>query len=327
MTVHEAAKRILVTGAGGFVGPHLMQALQRTCGEGASIIATTMTGLAHPTLGWLEPLDICDAEATRAALARWRPTDIVNLAGIAAPAAAAAAPDAAWDVHVRGSRSLAEAILAEAPDCWMFHVSSGLVYGASAKSGQPMDEDTLLAPLDEYSASKAAGDLALGVLVQRGLKCIRLRPFNHAGRGQSEDFVVASFAMQIARIEAGLAAPVMRVGNVEAKRDFLDVADVTKAYALAVRNSHRLVSGEIFNIASGVALPISEILNRLLSLSATKIAVERDPARDRPNELPVVVGDAGRIRRQLEWAPKGDFMATIGDVLDDARQRVAGAPG
>jgi GDP-4-dehydro-6-deoxy-D-mannose reductase len=129
--------------------------------------------------------------------------------------------------------------------------------------------------------------------------------------------------MQIARIEAGLAAPVMRVGNLDASRDFLDVADVVAAYALAVRDSHRLFAGEIFNIASGVALPISEILNRLLSLSATKIAVERDPARDRPNELPVVVGNASRIRKQLDWAPKRDVMAAIGDVLDDARRRVA----
>jgi GDP-4-dehydro-6-deoxy-D-mannose reductase len=323
MTADEAGKRVLITGAGGFVGPHLMQELRRVCGEAAGIVATSMTGLAHPTLGWLEPLDICDADATQRAMARWRPTHVINLAGIAAPASAAAAPEAAWDVHLRGSRNLAEAILAEVPDCWLLQVGSGLVYGASAKSGQPMDETTLLAPLDEYAASKAAADLALGVLTRRGLRCVRFRPFNHVGRGQSEDFVVASFAMQIARMEAGLAAPVLRVGNLDASRDFLDVADVVAAYALAVRDSRRLVAGDIFNIASGVARPISKILNRLLSLSTTKIAVERDPARERPGDLPVVVGDAGRIRKQLEWAPKRDFLATIDDVLDDARHRVA----
>ena len=327
MKAVEAGKRILVTGAGGFVGPHLIDELKRACGEGANIFGTSLMGLAHPTLGWLEPLDICDAEATRGAVARWRPTHVVNLAGLAAPASAAAAPEAAWGVHLRGSRNLAEAILAEAPDCWLLHVSSGLVYGASAKSGQPMDEDTLLAPQDEYSASKAAGELALGALAPRGLRCVRLRPFNHAGRGQSADFVVAAFATQIARIEAGLAPAVMRVGNLEASRDFLDVADVVAAYALAVRDSERLVSGDIFNIASGRAWPISAILTRLLSLSAMTIAVEPDPARERPDDLPMVVGDASRIRTRLGWAPRHDFMTTIGEVLDDARQRVAADAG
>ena len=205
MTGGRGGTRVLVTGAGGFVGPHLLDALRRIGGGDVELIATAKDGALHRKLGRLAALDVCDAAAVGAAIARWRPTHVVNLAGFAAPAAAAAAPDAAWAVHLHGARNLARAILAHAPACWLFQISSGLVYGASARSGEPVDERTMLAPLDEYSASKAAADLALGALVPAGLKCVRFRPFNHTGRGQSEDFVIPAFAMQVARIEADLA--------------------------------------------------------------------------------------------------------------------------
>ena len=116
----------------------------------------------------------------------------------------------------------------KAPDCWLLNAGSGLVYGESAKPGLPLDESALLAPIDEYAVTKAAADLALGALARRGLKCIRFRPFNHTGAGQAGAFVIPAFAMQIAQIEAGLAEPVIHVGNLDAERDFLDVRDVVE---------------------------------------------------------------------------------------------------
>jgi GDP-4-dehydro-6-deoxy-D-mannose reductase len=322
MTVIGGQRRVLVTGAGGFVGPHLVEALQRTCGRDLTILATTKNGRIVPELDRLDPLDICDVEATSQVIAGWRPTHVVNLAGIAAPAAASADPEAAWNVHLRGSRNIAQAILSTVPDCWLLHVGSGLVYGASAKLGLPIDEDTVLAPIDEYAATKAAADIALGAFVRRGLKCVRFRPFNHTGRGQTEDFVIPAFAMQIARIEGGVMPALLRVGNLDAERDFLDVADVAEAYALAVRLSDSLVSGEIFNIASGRPRRISDILNQLLSFSGQTISLQRDQARDRSSDLPSIVGDAKRIRAKLGWAPRHPFEETLRGILDDCRARV-----
>jgi GDP-4-dehydro-6-deoxy-D-mannose reductase len=229
-------------------------------------------------------------------------------------------------VHLQGARNLGRAILAHAPTCWLFQVSSGLVYGASARSGEPVDERTTLAPLDEYSASKAAADLALGALVPAGLKCVRFRPFNHTGRGQSEDFVIPAFAMQVARIEAGLAPPTLKVGNLDAERDILDVADVVDAYALALYAADEFEPGEILNIAAGRTNRIGDMLTELLTFSRREITVERDPLRYRRGDLAVLVGDSSRLRAKLGWAPRRALHETLLDVLEDCRTRLR-APG
>ena len=193
--------------------------------------------------------------------------------------------------------------------------------GESAKSGRALDENALLAPNDEYSATKAATDLALGALVGSGLKCIGLRPFNHTGPGQSEAFVVPAFAVQIARIEAQLAPPVISVGNLDAQRDFLDVRDVASAYTLVVKDLERLESGTVLNIASGIPRRISEILEGLIARSRVQITVEHDPMRQRSGDLPIIVGDAGRARRLLDWKPEHSFEDMLTAVLNDCRIR------
>jgi GDP-4-dehydro-6-deoxy-D-mannose reductase len=280
-----------------------------------------MQGDVRPVLGATTALDITDAEACQALIGDWRPTHVVNLAGLAAPAVAAKAPDRTWAIHLHGVRNLAEAILGRAPDCRLIQVGSGLVYGQTANSGEPLDERAVLAPLDDYAASKAAGDLALGVYIRKGLKCIRLRPFNHSGPGQSEDFVIPAFAMQIARIEAGLAPPVVRVGNLDAARDILDVADVAEAYALAIRDFDRAEPDAIFNIAAGKAVKIEEILKGLLALSTAAITVERDPSRNRPSDIPIIIGDAEKFRNCFGWSPKHSLTDTLKGTLDDCRFR------
>ena len=189
-------------------------------------------------------------------------------------------------MHLHGTLNLAREILRRAPDCWLIHVGSGLVYGESAKAGRALDENALLAPIDEYSATKAAADLALGALSRARLKCIRLRPFNHIGPGQSEAFVVPAFAMQIARIEAGLAPPVIRVGNLDAQRDFLDVRDVANAYALVMKNLERMGSGTVLNIASGIPRRISDILASLVGKVASRFPSSKIPCDSAPATFP-----------------------------------------
>ena len=314
--------RVLLTGALGFVGPHLATALRHSCGSEVGIVATAKDGGHHAAFDSVAALDVTDRAAVEAAIGQSQPTHVVHLAGIAAPSDVNADPENAWQVHLHGTLQLARTILSRAPNCWLVYVSSGMVYGESAKIGQPLDENTLLAPLDEYSASKAAADLALGGLARAGLNCVRLRPFNHTGPGQSAAFVVPSFATQIARIEAGLAPPVVQVGNLEAQRDFLDVRDVARAYALVVQHTARLSPGIVLNVASGIPRRISAILESLVAKSRTKIAIKQDPDRQRSSDLPVMVGDARRLRELLQWKPEFSFGDTLAAVLDDCRARI-----
>jgi GDP-4-dehydro-6-deoxy-D-mannose reductase len=313
--------RVLVTGARGFVGPYLVDALRRSYESDIEIFATAKQAGHHALLGLLKGLDVTDRAAVEDAIAGIGPTHIVHLAGIAAPTAANADPEETWRTHLYGTLNIARVILKRAPDCWLIHVGSGLVYGESAKAGRALDEDALLAPIDEYSATKAAADLALGALTRTGLKCIRLRPFNHTGPGQSEAFVVPAFAMQIARIEARLAPPIIRVGNLEAQRDFLDVRDVAGAYALVMKNLHRLESDCVLNVASGIPRRISDILASLVARSRVEISVEQDPERQRAGDLPILVGDASRARKLLYWKPEYSFEETLTALLDDCRAR------
>jgi GDP-4-dehydro-6-deoxy-D-mannose reductase len=313
--------RVLVTGALGFVGPYLVEALRRSYENNIEIIATAKKAGQHAMLGPVRAIDVTDRAAVEDAIVGSNPTHVMHLAGIAAPTAVNADPDEAWRVHLQGTLNLARVILKRAPDCWLINVGSALVYGESAKAGRALDENALLAPLDEYSASKAAADLALGPLIRSGLKCIRLRPFNHTGPGQSEAFVVPAFAMQIARIEAQLAPLVIRVGNLDAQRDFLDVRDVANAYALVMKNLERLESGTVLNIASGIPRRISDILASLIARSRVEISVEQDPMRQRPGDLPILLGDASRARRLLHWRPEYSFEDTLTALLNDCRAR------
>lgn len=318
--------RILITGASGFVAPHLFVALKKMVGNGLSLSLTAKDECRHATLGSIRKLDICDKNAVEKFVLDYQPTHIVHLAGIAAITAAHTDPTLAWRVHLDGTRNLAQAILNFSPECALIYVGSGQVYGESANCGRPLDEAALLAPLDDYAASKAAADLALGAMAYHGLKCVRLRPFNHTGSGQTEAFVVPAFASQIARIEAGLAPNELRVGNLEALRDFLDVRDVARAYALVVLNSETLDHGEILNIASGQATSIHMILDSLVAMSQVEINIERDASKLRPSDLPIIVGNADRAGRLLGWTPEHELKETLAMVLEDCRASVAGKP-
>jgi GDP-4-dehydro-6-deoxy-D-mannose reductase len=307
--------RILITGAGGFVGPHLVAELVARLGTGAAIVPTSLHGGLVAGVGEMTALDVTDNDAVDQAVREIGPTHVIHLAGVSSLADASAEAKAAWDINTRGTLAVADAILRGSPQCQLVFAGSGLVYGASAKSGRPLDEAALLAPTSDYAVTKAAADLALGALAARGLKSVRLRLFNHTGPGQSEAFVMPAFAAQIARIEAGRQPAVMRVGNLDAVRDFLDVRDVATAYALAVQRAECLPGGVILNIASGVPRTIRSVLEGLLALSLIPIACETDPARLRPTETPHYVGDATRARRLLGWEPRYAFTETLANLL------------
>ena len=317
--------RILVTGANGFVGPHLVDQVRRRFGDRTEFYLSSMVPAIHAQIGAIHELDVTNSPSVEAAISEFAPTHVVHLAGLAAITTANANAQLAWDVHLFGTLNVANAILKRAPDCVMLSVGSGQVYGASARTGQPLDEATLLVPTNNYEVTKAAGDLGVGALTGQGLRSVRLRPFNHTGRGQSLDFVIPSLAMQIARIEAGLQPPSVKVGNLEAERDFMDVRDVTAAYSSVISNAAGIPPGTILNIASGIPRRIHDLLDRLLAMSRVPIAVEADPQRMRPSDTPRFVGDGSLARRLLDWSPQYTIDATLADVLDDCRLRVSNA--
>lgn len=321
---HMSAERcILVLGGGGFVGAHLRDALDARFGKAARIVNTALRPQDASALA----LDISDTEAVRAMIRRERPTHICNLAGIAAPAEARRNPGLAWELHALAPDRIGHMLREEAPDCWFFHISSGLVYGKSALKASDVDENARLDPIDTYALTKAAGDMAIGVHGSEGLKCIRLRPFNHTGPGQSDQFAVPAFALQIARIKEGLQEPVLKVGNLDAVRDFLDVRDVAEAYTSLVACSDKLVPGAIYNVASGVGLSMQRVLEMLIEQSGLRVAIEIDPDRQRPSDLPRIVGNADALRRDTGWTARRSVQMTLSDIMTHLRDQLKKSEG
>lgn len=303
--------RILLTGAAGFVAGHLIPRLRAEFPTAALILC----GEGHI------PLDITDAAAVRALVRDARPDACIHLAALSTIAEARDAPARAWQVNLMGTLALAEAIRADAPACTLLFVSSAEIYGHAFTAGTPLGEDAAAAPLNTYAATKAAADLALGAMAADGLRVIRLRPFNHTGPGQDPRFVVPGFAAQIAAIAAGRHPPVLDVGNLDARRDFLDVRDVCAAYASCLRHADRLLPGTILNIASGQSRRIGDVLAEMLAIAGVAAEIRPDPARLRPLDIPIAAGNAARARALLGWEPLIPWAQTLADVLADWRGR------
>lgn len=305
-----APRSILITGASGFVGRHLTVALARS----------------YPDCTLLTPsVDVCNNAAVEAIIQDALPDVCVHLAAVSTIAAARRDEDHSWHVNLHGSLQLARAILRYAPKCQMLYVSSAEAYGASFRAGTQIDEDAPLAPMNVYSATKAAADLALGSMaVQQDLRLVRLRPFNHTGVGQSPQFVVAAFARQIALIASGLQAPLLTVGNLDTWRDFLDVRDVCAAYVACISKRDTLPSGIILNLASGEARRTGDVLAQLQSLAGIQFELRVDSSRVRATDLRFACGNGGRAGTSLAWKPTIPWIQTLRDVLDDWRVRATG---
>jgi len=312
--------RVLITGAGGFVGRHLIAALAAQP-DAPEIVAGTYgedaLGLSNACA---VSLDVTDAERTLAVIQAEQPTHVMHLAGISVISQANRDVRKTWEVNTQGTLNVALAIKAGAPACRLIFCSSAQVYGGSFRSGKLLAEDAPLDPENFYAASKAAADILVGQMAKAGLRAVRLRPFNHTGPGQPPTLAVASFASQIAAIERGEQKPVMKVGNLSMRREFLDVRDVVDAYLRTIRRFDSLPNGAVFNIASGEAIAVDAILKMLLAMSAKKIEVAPDPELMRPNDTPIMVGNAEAARRALGWAPRQRVADTLKSVLDYYRQ-------
>jgi GDP-4-dehydro-6-deoxy-D-mannose reductase len=295
--------RILVTGASGFVGRHLLAELEARFPDATRIAADT---------------GVTDGAAVRDMVAEARPDAVVHLAGIASVPAARADPAAAFAINLGGTLNLARALLAEVPGALLVHAGSADSYGASFRTGVALDETAPLAPLNAYAA-KAAADLALGAMIaEDGLRAARFRAFNHTGPGQSDAFALPAFAAQLGRIRAGRQPPIIRVGNLDAERDFLDVRDVVRAYALAIGHADGLARDAVFNLASGEARRIGDVLDAMIAMSGLSVTTEIDPDRVRPVDIARTTGDATAAARRLGWRPEIRFTDTLRDLLESA---------
>jgi len=313
--------RVLVTGANGFVGRHLCAALDA---RAHTVIAAGRAEHGGDAL----PLDLLDPLNVRGVVDIARPDAVAHLAAQAFVPAAIADPWYTHDVNAGGTLRLLEAVRAARADGGtdprVLVAGSADVYGPQPAAAYPLVEATPLHPANPYAASKIAAEAyAVAAAASYGLRTIVTRAFNHIGPGQDRRFAVASFALQLARIAAG-GDPLLLVGNLDAERDFLDVRDVVAAYVLLLEGGG--ASGEVYNVASGRAVAMREILRQLVTIARVGVEIRDDPERSRPSDIPRLAGDAAKLRAATGWEPALPLAAALRDVYADARERVAAAP-
>lgn len=313
--------RALITGAGGFVGGHLCQyLLGHTDWELAGTVFGAPTVERREARLVLYPADLRDPSEVQALADETQPDYVFHLAAQSFVPASFADP---WDTlenNIRAELNVLEAARRSGREVSVLVIGSNEEYGAPEPDELPQTEESPLRPSNPYAVSKVGQDfLGLQYHLAYGLPVVRVRPFNHTGPGQSPRFVVPAFASQIARIEAGLQEPVMKVGNLSTARDFSDVRDIVRAYHLAATEGE---PGEVYNLASGQARSIEGLLETLLSYSEADIQIEKDPDRYRPADVPVVYGSAEEFRRRTGWEPQIPFERTLQDTLEYWRKQV-----
>lgn len=308
--------RILVTGASGFVGGHLIDHLKQ---EGFSEIFC----LIHKR----KPLpksrfkgttclsgDLRDPLSLRRVLKRARPTWIFHLAGQASVAASWSDPQITFNDNALAQLNLFEAVRALKLNPWILVACSSDEYGHVEQDELPVSEENPLRPLSPYAVSKVTQDLmAYQYFRSYGMHVVRTRAFNHTGPGRPPLYAISGFAKQIVSIEKGRQPAVLKVGNLDVRRDYLDVRDMVRAYVLALKFGH---PGEVYNICSGRSQSMRKILETLLELTDIPIEIKQDPARFRPSDLPVIYGNAARFKSLTGWRPLIPFTKTLQDLLE-----------
>mgnify|MGYP000943483989 CR=1 FL=1 len=299
--------RALITGAAGFVGKFLAKRLN------ASGWTVACSDLHAPSCepGWCA-CDMADREQVDAMVSWAGPiSHVFHLAAVTFVPEAGRDPAKALEVNLLGTVYLTTALTRYAPAARVVMISTAEVYGHP--QFLPITESHPLQPTNPYAISKAAADQYCEYLKHTGADVVRARPFNHTGPGQSDLFVLSSFARQIAQIEAGKRPPILQVGNIDSARDFTHVEDVVRAYERLALNG---VSGDAYNVCSGKPTTISDALDGLLALSRVEIHVETDPQRMRPVDVAASFGSYEKIERETGWRPELPFDKLLADLLN-----------
>ena len=304
----------LVTGAAGFAGSHLLEHLAGSVDLVAwsrSDPPAELTRLAR----W-QRVDILDRDTVNRAIDDVKPSSIFHCAGLAHVAVSWADTAAPLAVNVLGTHRLFDAAAAAAFPCRILVTGSAQVY---APSDRPVDEEHVLAPSNLYGLSKLAQERLALTAAEEQVEVIVTRSFNHTGPRQKPSFVAPGVAWQIALIERGAVPPVIKIGNLEAQRDFIDVRDTVRAYVALMKTG---APGTVYNVASGIARPVRAVVDALVARARLPIRLEQDPSRFRPNDIPVLSGNAARLQAATGWHPQIPFDQMIDDLLDYWRKAV-----
>lgn len=308
--------RTAITGGTGFVGKHLGALLSS---QGQKVCALANESLAHDHSTGFDRVfeaDVTDESALQAALQEWRPDNVYHLAAISSPPEAAEHERATFDVNVWGTHNVLKTCSSLSPIPKILNVSSSQVYGSTCEGA--IDETRAIHPKGVYAATKAMAEIWSRAYHDQ-VAVITVRSFNHTGPGQSSQFVLSYLAMRIAEIEAELSTPVIRVGNLKVERDFTDVRDIVRAYALLMEHGD---VGEIYNVCSGQYYLLSDLLDLLLSFTDHKITIEVDLSRTRKNDPHRIWGDHAKLTARTGWQPTIPIQQTLQDMLDHWRQVV-----
>jgi GDP-4-dehydro-6-deoxy-D-mannose reductase len=288
---------VYVTGASGFVGRKLLPRLEAA---------------GHTTIGVDVGVDVSDPDAVEASLRQHRPDALIHLAAMSSVAQSGREPEACYRINFCGTKNVLRAAKRVCPTARILLVGSTDQYAATTPRDHGFDESTPLQPRSPYARTKAAAELLGQEAAAEGQDVVRVRASNHTGRGQPDQFVVSSFARQVAAIRSGRQAPQMRVGNLASVRDFLHVDDVLDAYLALLDPA---IPADVYNVASGNAVPIQEILDRLIEIAEIDPIVEVDPERWRPTDW--CVADASKLRAVSDWKPKISLDALLRELYDD----------
>ncbi len=315
--------KVLVTGVSGFAGSHLAEFLLN---KGYKVFGTFYDKSTFSNLNrfidkiTLFKCDIRNYDSLKKIIKEVQPNETYHLAAISFVPTSLENPKLTFNTNLYGTLNLYQAIIELKINPKILFVGSADEYGLVKESDLPIRENCPLRPINSYSISKVSADFLSHFYFKNfHLNIIRVRPFNHIGPRQSPEFVCSSFAKQIAEIEKGMKGPIVRVGNLETKRDFTDVRDMVKAYWLALQKGD---PGETYNICSEKTTSIKELLNAFLGMSKKDIEIRQDPKRLRPSDVSLLLGDSTKFRRKTGWKSEIAFEKTLQDTLDYWRERL-----
>lgn len=314
--------KVLITGIAGFVGSHLAELLLKKEEDvfGICLPDESLENIRQIKKELhLTNCDVTDFYRLSSVIKRINPDQIYHLAALSSVGRSFSHPVDVIGANIRGTLYLLEILRNTRKRPRILIVGSSDMYGVVRPKDIPITEETPLLPVSPYGSSKAACDLLVYQFFKSyGVRTIRVRAFNHTGPRQDVGFVVPDFASQIAKIEAGILPPVMKVGNLSSKRDISDVRDIVRGYQLLMKKGK---AGEAYNVCSGKAYSIKNVLKILISLSKKKIRVKTDEKRNRPAEIPILRGDNSKIKRTIGWKPKISIETTLEDTLNFWRSK------
>jgi len=320
-------QKVFITGASGFVGRHLIDALLPM---GCEISGTSYPekpeecGFKAEVAKNIVHLDIRLEKGVQAVIKRARPDWIFHLAAISNVRVSWEKRKETIETNLMGTFNLLEAARKNAPEARVLFVSSSDLYGILTPVEHALKEEAFVFALSPYAFSKASGEMLCRFYSQiEGLDIVIARSFPHTGPGQTPDFVCADWANQIARIEKGLSPPVVKVGNTAVRRDFSDVRDVVHAYIYLLEKGRK---GQVYNVCSGRAQSLQDILDKLVSFSSKKITVEVDKRKLRKADIPLLLGDNRKIREETGWMPKIPLETTLHDLFNNELEKLEPVP-